>query len=381
MDLDTIRTNALRAVNPLKSADVDFYGGHRTDAGRNLPEYYFVYFLLVDLLSFKCLGREEKVAWSIPVQLDGLLFHVEYRKMGLGVFSSRGEESEAAAEEVVRRIDRGVRAARRYFDWRAEDAVKNSQVNVVNRSIELQSRFEFLLQASKTKLVEFEADRRKAKVATRETGNIGIRFPDYQLARQADWFALSATESFFSWTEHVFILLAIMTGDCVTGESVNILAAADWKDKFQAVFNIDDPEIKRHYDALTTIRVQVRNFVAHGSFGKKGQAFKFHSGAGAVPVLLPHREGYHSYRFLGNGNGIDESQAISSIEQFIEFIRTGPLEPAWMFLDNGMDLVLTNAKTGYYKSAMASMDAMSELVEIETRIADAYADMDWWLAP
>ena len=377
MDVVTVRTNALRAINPLKSADVDCHSGGRTEAGRSLPEYYLVFFLLVDLLDFRWLGKEEKVAWSIPVQLNGHLFHVEHRKMGLGVFSSRGKDSEAGAEEVVRLIRKGVRAAQQYFDWRAEDAVNNSQVNVVNKSCELQDRFEFLLQMYKAKLAEFEKDRRKAKTTAPASGSVNIRFPNYRLARQAEWLALSAIESFFSWTEHVFILLAIMRGNCVTGESVKNLAAADWKPKFQAVFDITDPEIKRHYDALTNIRDQVRNFVAHGSFGKKGEAFMFHSGVGAVPVLLPHREGYHSYRFFGKGNVIDESQAISSIEHFVDYIRNGPLAPAFAYLDNGMDLVLTNARTGYYKSAMGSMDSMDELVEIESRIADIYANMDW----
>ena len=378
MDIETIRINALKAIKPLESADIDYYGGTRTEAGRNLPEYYFVYFLLADLLGFRCLGREEKVAWSIPVQLNGHLFHIEHRKLGLGVFSPCGTESEVEAEQVVHQIHKGVRAARRYFDWRAEEAVTNSQVNVVNRSIELQDRFDFLLQEYKTKLSEAESNLNKPSITTRASGRIEFMFPDLRHVRQAEWLALSAIESFFSWTEHVFILFAIMQGDCVTGKSVKNLASAHWKDKFQAVFNIDDPEIKQHYDALTTIRDQVRNFVAHGSFGKKGEAFMFHSGVGAVPVRLPHREGYHSYRFLGKGNVIDENQAISSIEHFIDYIRTGALEPAWTYLDNGMDLVLTRASTGYYRNAMESMESMKELVEIENRIADDFANMDWW---
>ena len=44
----------------------------RTNGGRSLPEYYLVYFLLVDLLGYKDLGQWEKVAWVIPVR-EGLI--------------------------------------------------------------------------------------------------------------------------------------------------------------------------------------------------------------------------------------------------------------------------------------------------------------------
>ena len=58
----------------------------RTEAGRGLPPYYLVYFLLVDLLKFPSLGQWEKTAWTVPVRFRGRLYGIEHRKMGLGVF-------------------------------------------------------------------------------------------------------------------------------------------------------------------------------------------------------------------------------------------------------------------------------------------------------
>jgi hypothetical protein len=68
------------------------------------------------------------------------------------------------------------------------------------------------------------------------------------------------------------------------------LAIGDWKDKFKAAIDLRDQTAKGHYDTLLEIRRQIRNFVAHGAFGKDGQAFDFHSSAGAVPVRLPHQK-------------------------------------------------------------------------------------------
>ena len=364
---------------PLKSADINFYGGGPTQSGRRLPEHYLVYFLLVDLLGFKCLGKGEKTAWSIPVDIDGQLLHIEHRKMGPGVFSHGGPETEAAAEELVRLVEKGLRIARPYLDWRAAQAVEDSKINVRNRSVELYDRFEFLLGEYRSKLAEAEGRRSGASAHTIDRANYQI--PDYRLLQEADWLALSAVESFFSWSEHVFILLAIMQGNCITGESVKKLAGGDWKKKFRAALDIRDPVIKGYYDDLASVREQVRNFIAHGSFGKRGEAFLFHSGVGAVPVLLPHRKSRYSYSFHWNGRVLAEREAISTIEHFIESIRTGPLAPAWTYLDTGMDLVLTRARWGYYEEAMESMDSMKELVDMESRIADAYADMDWFLLP
>src|SRR5882724_6126544 len=89
-EIEEIRQQATRAIAPLKGPQKGQqyrWGGNRTKAGQQLPPYYMVYFLLVDLLKFPSGGRWEKVAWSIPVDFNGSAAVIEYRKMGLGVFS------------------------------------------------------------------------------------------------------------------------------------------------------------------------------------------------------------------------------------------------------------------------------------------------------
>jgi hypothetical protein len=86
-ELEAVRAAASRAINPIKPADATtqapddnfLFDAKRSDAGRNLPPYYLVYFLLVDLLGFKNLGRFEKLAWSIPIDLDGVAYLIEHR--------------------------------------------------------------------------------------------------------------------------------------------------------------------------------------------------------------------------------------------------------------------------------------------------------------
>ena len=344
-------------------------------AGRELPQYYLVYFLLVDLLGFKSLGRHEKVAWSIPVDLDGEVLFIEHRKLGLGVFSSGANDAEETAGRVVRLIKKGVRVAKPYFDWRAERAVADSKVNVRNRSNQLYERFKFLLDLYEAKRSETET--------TYESSSTGESLPYYQILQQTEWLAISVIESFFSWTEHVFIHLAILQGNCSAGEEVQELAASKWNTKFKGALDINDPKLKRYYDELGFIRKQVRNFVAHGAFGKDGEAFLFHSGAGAVPVLLPHRESKQSYRFPTSLSLSRESQrsseveAVALIKEFIDYIRAETLAPAWIYLDSGENLILTKVLSGEYRLAMMSEEDMTKFTEYQVYISDMYADMDF----
>ncbi len=372
MDIQAIRKKTFESIKPLKTVDTDSYGAYRMNAGRKLPEYYLVYFLLVDLLGFDNLGRHEKVAWSIPIGIEGQMFSIEHRKMGLGIFASDKKASEEAARKAVQLVQKGVKVAQPYFDWRAETAVKGSQVNVRNQSNDLYQRFQFLLDMYEAKASE--------EAQTYETASLGIRVPNYQVSREAGWLALAAIESFFSWTEHVFIHLAVLQGSCTTGEDVKGLAYQEWQAKFKVALDINEPQVKYYYDELLTIRNQVRNFFAHGAFGKEGEAFRFHSGAGAVPVKLPHSQGSHSYRFpskLEPFRGFADDDAIKLIKGFIDYIRSGSLAPAWIYLDSDLDLVLTMSQAGIYSSAMTSEDDMKELTVYQEYMFDKYADMDF----
>ena len=355
LDIEGIKTRTIRAISPLKSTSAPCFFGTRTDAGRSLPDYYLVYFTLVDLLGFRYVGRGEKVAWSIPVDFEGRVYVIEHRKLGLGVFSSGGIDREEDAKAIVQLVKRGVNAARPYFERRADQALKGPKVNVHNDSVDLFDRYEFFLGMFETK--------RNKTGKKRSAGS-------YRFARETEWLAISAIESFFSWTEHVFIHLAILQGKCTTGNQVDQLAANEWKDKFKAALDVQDLETKRYYDDLLEIRRQVRNFVAHGSFGKNGEAFKFHSAAGAVPVMLPHRRVNRSDRF-------PDADAIKTINDFIEYLRSGRLSPAWMFLDSHLDTILTEAQSGTYDDAMASEDSMRSFIEYREYLEDMHANMDF----
>src|ERR1700722_12524610 len=159
IDLREYKSRMLSILAPVVPAndktkipeDFDFIAC-RTVAGREIREYYLVYFLLVDLLGFGDRGQFEKRAWSVPIDYNGEAFLIEHRKMGIGVFASPGKEKEA--EEITKRINNAIDFGASYFEYRAGSAAKGSNLNVRNNSVDLFERFNFFL-------LKYEAIREK----------------------------------------------------------------------------------------------------------------------------------------------------------------------------------------------------------------------------
>lgn len=362
----------------------------QTDAGRSLPHYYLVYFLLIDLLKCPNLGHGEKVAWVVPIRFRDRLYSIEHRKFGVGVFAPTlvanahmsqkpTDEQEEDAKEITAQIRKAVSIAEPYFVWRAEQAAKTSNLNVTNQCSSLFSRYEYfqgrylsLREIAKEKKAALDARRSASgpRTVVEETG------PSYyELQRDAKWEAQAAIDAFFSWAEHSFIHIAILFGLLRTGDEVAKMAESDWKSKFKLVIDISDPQAKKYYDTLLDLRAQIRNYMAHGSFGKQGQAFNFHSGAGAVPVLLT-QDLRHRYSLSGNP-AFDEGYAIDYIKDFLDFLWSGPRAPAKQYLFSDLPSILTYACDGGYAVAMKSEADMEKFVSNIIGRFEQAGNMDW----
>ena len=403
-ELERVRDLAHRVILPIKPADSStqaekefLFSATRTEAGRKLPPYHLVYFLLVDLLNFRDLGRFEKLAWSIPIDFEGRAFLIEHRKFGVGVFAPAGDEWEAQAKRIVGLIGRGVRVAKPYFRWMADNAIQASKLNVRNVGDKLFERYTFFRDSFKVALVETQTLKSiretnnkqreflpspfgasvKEKTASTEGVIRLFTHPDFKRAKDASWLALAAVEAFFGWTEHIFIHIAILQGNFTTGEQVAQIAESDWGTKFKKALDIGDKSTKSHFDKLVTIRRQLRNFVAHGAFGKEGEAFHFHSRAGAVPVVLDHTLARAQFS-LSPELAFEDTEALAMIEEFIVHLWSGSREPARIYIqESGLPLILPNASDGTYARAMSSVDEMREFVDHLSEQWDAATNMDW----
>lgn len=241
---------------------------------------------------------------------------MEHRKFGLGVFSAATPDDELAAEGIVRAVERGVKAATPFFDHLAAKAIEGSRLNVNNNTAWLFCRYEYLRDQFRERVSAEEARKNEVQKVeemlpngTKITHCSVIRFV---IRREAAWLGIAAIDAFFSWTEHALIHIAILRGKLKTGDEVASLAAADWTDKIKTAIGFADLEFKSLYDELLAVRRQVRNYMAHGAFGKSGEAFTFHSGADAVPVNLTDLQGRDNFPmesgpFVRRGSGDRDS--------------------------------------------------------------------------
>lgn len=381
-EMDLLKEEVLSILHPITPANSGtpaeknfLFTAKRTNAGRQLPPYYLCYFLLVDLLGFKNLGRFEKISWSVPIDFNGTAYLVEHRKFGLGVFAQDPETQENDASEIVKRIKKAINTAKPFFEWKATEAAKQSHLNVVNHSNRLFDRYYYFSEQYRLLSKEAE-DRKDERIKEQHENGYSVSYPAFEIRRNAEWMALSAVDAFFSWTEHIFIHMAILSGKVITGEDVANLADNEWTIKFKNALDIDSEGTRSYYDQLVTVKRQLRNYMTHGAFGKNGEAFSFHSGAGAVPLLLPHQKGSNRFSFYGD-LGFNEKEVMDLIAGFIAHLWSGEREPYKIYIESSLPLILPMASDGKYISAISSKEEMESLVEYLSWQFDQAANMDW----
>jgi hypothetical protein len=147
--------------------------------------------------------------------------------------------------------------------------------------------------------------------------------------------------------------------------------------KFKTAITDDSKEANRFYNELLIVRQQLRNFVAHGAFGKDGNAFRFHSPTGIVPVLMSHKKQKNRFSLHGYLT-FKEEDVICLIEDFIKFLQNGQLAPAMYYTQNcGLPSIMTMASDCRYEFATKNMDSMIQFSESLIRQIDDSANMDW----
>lgn len=391
-EIENLREAATRAISPIIPLESTLglgrlpWEARRTKAGGDLPHYYLVYFLLVELLRFPNLGKFEKIAWSVPIDFEGTTYLVEHRKFGVGIFCENPDAHEDQAKRIVSLISSGVKVADSFFRSLADDAVRQSHINVKNNSSLVFQRYEHLRDKFRETWAEGLA--REGEVVTLTADQVSgtsnpiklaeHKFPSFKLMREARWIGIAAVDAFFAWTEHVFIHLAVIQGRVTTGDEVAGLIGAEWQEKYKQALDITDKDSKRFYDLLGAFRRQIRNYMAHGAFGKQGEAFSFHSGAGAVPVMLDEVRGTIRFSLLSGETEFEEQIALSTIEEFIAYLWSGPRQPARTYIqDADLPLILTFASDGTYKAAMQSVEDMERFAHGLTMQFDNAANMDW----
>jgi hypothetical protein len=194
---------------------------------------------------------------SLDLLTIRVVYLIEYPKSGLGVFAGDTANGEQQARRIVGLLKRGTKAAAPFFKWMADSAIQESKVNIRNVARILFERYVYFRDHFAKNLVEAQENKKeydvlqnqlelpmgvyslKASQNTSPSELIAMfTFPWARMSQNSNWLALATIDSFFAWTEHIFIHLAILQGHIVTGQEVTRLAEAEWSVKFKCALNI-----------------------------------------------------------------------------------------------------------------------------------------------
>lgn len=352
-NLTKLKEKLLRDISPLRPADdrtkfIKSSYSTRSNAGRTLPEYYLVYFLLVELLGFKNLGRMEKVSWEIPIDFKGRGYFIAHKKFGLGLFLGK-EGDEDDAEEIVSLIKRAIDKADLFYSWKVDQKIKTSSINIKNEYKSLLDRYQFFRTLS--------LDKR-------------------EFSSEGSWLAISAVEAFFSWTEHAFVLMAVLQSKIENGEDFVRISKEEWKKKFQACISLNNKEADSHFNRLLRIKDDVRNYMAHGSFGREGETFHFHSMVGAVPVSISKIK--NQKLSMVKKLYVSPQEILKELDDFIDFFHQDERKRALKYIKNtDYPISLGYVVDGTFKRALESDEDMEDLIKEVDAILFQSWNMDW----
>ncbi|WP_406720775.1 hypothetical protein RPE78_12845 [Thioclava litoralis] len=377
--LDQVRDIAARAISPIELPPEAQGSEARYKIFKGIPhhEYYLIFLLLVDLLGFKYSGPFEKVAYIIPLGYKGIRYTVAYAKFGMRIECPE----DGSPEDVYEALRRGMKAAKSYYLWRAAEASATSNLNLISKCPELWDKYVFLKEQSQNLLEKFEADKDQSVVERgyNEDGSVkwsSISFPAYEFRTQSVWLHEAAVDAFFAWSEQALVHLAVLMGRLKTGSEIADLLKKEFGEKCKRVMDLSEPKEKASYDDILKLRVELRNYVAHGSFGKDGSTFQFHSRVGAVPLKILDGGDQSDFAF-GYSPRRDWETDYSRIDRFLETIWSGDRSPAKQYLETGFPCVLTYACDGTYQRAMQSEGEMSSFIDFLAYQMDNAANMDF----
>jgi len=349
-------------------------------------------YLLTDIINLRNKGRWEKTAWEIDFTFVDTPITLAHRKFGVRVeiWSGSTDDKESTAALAARLIN-ALGKAVAVFDRlvllpAAEKALNAGSVTVANKQHQLREHFEYFRDHTRTCLDG--QGHWKPRAAAPNPSNPTLQKiyealePRQRLYRERQEAFINATaaiHSYFSWLEHVLVLIAPFAGFDPESRSLSKLVRATWSDKFKTIFDVaSDRRAKCAYDRLVELSERTRNTWAHGAFDKQDGLLHVHvDGVGAIPASVSE---YHRNVHFGwlPGIGFDFDGAFATLNGVDEFLESSPLSAyGLVYVRAGLQVRFDRDARDEYANAMVSEESFERLIEVHSEIEDTIANMDW----
>lgn len=346
-----------------------------------MPVPWLAYLVLTQIVGSRDIGPNEKVRWQVPFRYDGVDAMLADQKFGLRLYLDVPKDRDPAkvAPEIggklaaiIRTLEKDVLAdlGQARFD--------EGRVTVRNQSHRLRDAYEHFRAEAEEQLATSEAD------DTHEMGEPGDPdggiFKGFQkhMERLAtgSYNGLAASMSYFSWLEHVLVLMLAFTEIDPSNGTLRRHIGDSWQDKFRRIFDISDRDAARILGRLQEVAEQYRNTYAHGGFDKAGATIGVHiDGIAPVPARLSdvrRAPQFEIYPFSPASFG-DLTTVFDEVDSFL---RNGPRRLAMQYVQAGLHVVFDEETREEYRDAMADDGKFTGYIDRQNELLDAYLNFE-----
>ncbi|WP_078557265.1 hypothetical protein [Bacillus alkalicellulosilyticus] len=364
-------TKELRPVssNDIKGKFVRIDTHIATDLGIKFPPSYMVFFMLVHLKNCEYEYQPmEKVLWEIPFKYKETDFYFTVRKFGFRLMS--GTTDETLIKSVINKINNGLKIVDQMINPLLKEIVNNGDITFPNQSTFLCDRYlYFKNKVSNLILLNNKEDNKEKKVA--------VNFnQDMQYKKEIFYNTQAMLESYFSFQEHLLILLLPFSEFNKENDSVTKIIAADWTVKFNVIFNPSrNPDLMKYFDSLRNLKERYRNKYAHGGFEKKdGSLYAKVEGLGFIPV----RQEKSNHFSLIPITELDFNEICKIIDDFDNYLF---FSKKWsrpiQLIKSGLDIYFDDTHVKQYREAVISDEKLQQFIEYQAMLEDRNINMDW----
>lgn len=321
-------------------------------------------------------GPFEKTAWVVFGEYDGWQFSVAHQKFGLRLYVEGGAPPELE-REIARRIRAAVTVCERYLEPIAQAQAANGNITIDNHFHRFDGAYHFFRDSA---LKAYTRAPQDPVVHRRDEHGrpTCTSWSPWEGQQEGGYLAAAMLDAYFSRLEHILILLLPFAEFDVGRDSVVEFACSNWARKFKRIFDVSQqPEAKKHFAVLKTLKEQIRNRLSHGGMEKRGDSFYFHlDGIGAIPAKMTRRKVRFEDRIshIPHDVYLRVCAALDDVERFLE---SSALKLPMLYVKSGLPVACDEASREEYRAASVSEDAFKAFVEGRGRWLDRLDNMDF----
>lgn len=348
---------------------------NRVNNEGDFPLPYMVYLTLISLLEFRCWGKEEKIAWTIPFKYKENRFLISHRKLGLRIFAHSSVIIEDIKKMIVR-LNKTIKVTDKLMEPFIEHQLKLGNTAITNKYHSFYERYLFFREKAREAFDSLPPP--SVPIYDSNGKKIGVSSKPFQPIREGMNYTQAMLDSYFSYLEHLLVLLLPFQDFSHDKDDLARLMSSDWTTKYNRIFKPqDNPVFMKHYKNLKEIKEKYRNTFAHGGFEKQGASlFVQIPYIGYIPVTLSNHSKSISFSMFPVRD-TDYSQICNLFDEFEKHLNVGDYRRKMEIIKSGLDIYFESDIIEEYNTALESDENLKEFLDYQGYLYDRNANMEW----